>query len=153
MRRLYKRYGTGVVFLTLSLVFIAFGIKNAAEKRDYSPSFVNVPAVITEKISLPDEPAAFLTISYTDLSGVERSKKIQAVCSAGVGDTIEIRMNTSDPNIFSIDGGEDHRAEHEAKQKRYAAVEIIIGAIMLAAGIFLLVRRARWDDPLKQSEE
>lgn len=143
-RLLYKRYGIGAVFLILSVVFIVFGIKNAAAEKEYAPSYVNAAAVITEKMPFPEGLESFADVVYTDMSGAEHSVRIEYYGSADVGDTIEIQISANNPELaWAADGTDEsgEQAEKTARQKRYAVIEIIAGVIMLALGIFLLIRR------------
>ena len=145
-RLLYKRYGIGAVFLILAIVCIVFGIKNAGENKESEPYYTTVTAVITEKyVSSVAELDSFADVTYTDLSGIERSGRIAYNGSATIGDTIEIEMSTRNPAVigFADAGDEQRQTEENSKNKLYAVIEIVGGAVMLVLGIFLIIRRLK----------
>lgn len=145
-RLLYKRYGVGAVFVILAFAFIVFGVKNAGKTQENEPYYTTVSAVITEKYTSPiEDMESFADVTYTDLSGIERSGRIEYSGSANVGDTIEIEMSTHNPTVISFANpvaAERQNAEI-SKNKRYAVIEIAVGAFLFVTGIFLIVRRIR----------
>lgn len=145
-RLLYKRYGISVVFLSLAIIFIVFGIKNAGGNKENKPYYTTVNAVITEKhMSGVDGLDSFADVVYTDMSGIERSGRIEYNGPADVGDTIEIDMSTHNPAVIGFANAEaEQRQESEiSKNKRYAVIEIVGGIIMATAGIFLIMLREK----------
>ncbi|MDE7303863.1 MAG: DUF1963 domain-containing protein [Oscillospiraceae bacterium] len=145
LKALYKRYGIGVVFLAFAIVFIVFGIKNTDKNNESKPYYTTVNAVITEKhVSPAEEPDSFADVAYTDLSGVERRGRIAYNGPADVGDTIEIDMSTHNPAVIGFANAETEQRQRSeiTKNKRYSAVEIVVGTIMAAVGIFLLMLHA-----------
>lgn len=155
-RSLYKRYGIGVVFIMLAVVCIVFGIKNAGKSEVSEPYYTTVAAVITEKYPSPaPELEAFADVTYTDLSGIERSGRIEYNGSAKVGDTIEIEMSTHNPKIigFANSEAQQRQTEEKSQNKLYAAAEIIGGVILFVAGILLVRRKIKCERAELQSEQ
>ena len=145
LKALYKRYGIGVVFLAFAIVFIVFGIKNTDKNNESKPYYTTVSAVITEKhVSPAKELDSFADVAYTDLSGVERRGRIAYSGPADVGDTIEINMSTHNPAVIGFANAETEQRQRSeiTKNKHYSAVEIVVGTIMAAVGIFLLMLHA-----------
>lgn len=145
MRHLYKSFGIGAVLIVLSVVFLVYGIQNAEKNEETQPYYTAVNAVITDKEVFPDGLDSFAEVTYTDLSGIERSGRIVYNGSANVGDTIQIDMSTHNPAVigFASPEAEKRQNTEKSKNKLYAAIEIIAGILMLALGIFLIVRRQR----------
>ncbi len=149
-RALYKRYGIGVVFIMLAVVCIVFGIKNAGKSEIGEPYYTTVTAVITEKYpSHAPELESFADVTYTDLSGIERSGRIEYNGSAKVGDTIEIEMSTHNPKLigFATPEAQQRQTEEMAANRRnsviYAVIEIVGGALSFVLGVFLVIRRIK----------
>lgn len=145
MRHLYKSFGIGAVLIVLSAVFLVYGIQNAGKSEENQPYYTSVNALITDKEVFPDGLDSFADVTYTDLSGIERSGRIVYNGSANVGDTIQIDMSTHNPAVigFADEEAEQRQNTEKSKNKLYAEIEIIAGILMLALGIFLIIRRQR----------
>lgn len=155
MRIGYKKFGIGYALIVLSFVFLSFGIKEARTEDTYmSSAYVTVQALVTDRSDAPDDGMSALTLSYSDLSGTEYSRKMIYSGDAQAGDVIEIKMNTYNPQIIGeVKDFEEMVSQHTPKTKKSAVIEIAVGVIMLTAGIFLLVRRIRRDRLMRQLEE
>lgn len=135
-----------MVFLAFAAVFIVFGMKNSSAGEEAEPYYTSVTAVITEKYPSPAEDLdSFADVIYTDLSGIERKGRIEYNGSANVGDTIQIDMSTHNPAVIGFASPETEQRQNTEKSqnKFYAEIEIIAGILMLALGIFLLIRRQK----------
>lgn len=145
MRHLYKSFGIGAVLIVLSAVFLMYGIQNAGKSEEVQPYYTSVNALITDKEVFPDGLDSFADVTYTDLSGIERSGRIVYNGSANVGDTIQIDMSTHNPAVigFADEEAEQRQNTEKSKNKLYAEIEIIAGILMLALGIFLIICRQR----------
>lgn len=143
MRHLYKSFGIGAVLIVLSVVFLVYGIQNAEKNEETQPYYTAVNAVITDKEVFPDGLDSFAEVTYTDLSGIERSGRIIYNGSANVGDAIQIDMSTHNPAVigFASPEAEQRQNTEKSQNKLYAEIEIIAGILMLALGIFLIIRR------------
>lgn len=143
MRHLYKSFGIGAVLIVLSVVFLVYGIQNAEKNEETQPYYTAVNAVITDKEVFPDGLDSFAEVTYTDLSGIERSGRIIYNGSANVGDAIQIDMSTHNPAVigFASPEAEQRQNTEKSQNKLYAEIEIIAGILMLALGIFFIIRR------------
>ena len=150
----YKKFGIGYVLIVFSLVFLIYGIKAATTEDVYMPVYVLVQAEITDKSDSPDQSETVLTLSYEDLSGNTYSRKLIYNGSADVGDVIEIRMNRNNPKLIgSAEDFDEMVSEHSSGVDKTAVLEIIAGAVLLIAGVILLVRRIRREKLTRLLEE
>lgn len=134
------------MLIVISIVFFTFGIKNAADKSVPESYYTTVNAVIIEKYQSPiAELESFADVSYTDLSGIERTGRIEYNGSANVGDVIQIDMSTHNPELigFATPEAATRQTAEKSQNKRYAAIEIAVGVLLFAPGIFLTVRRMK----------
>lgn len=146
MRIFYRRRSLGPMLIVISIVFFTFGIKNAADKSVPESYYTTVNAVIIEKYQSPiAELESFADVSYTDLSGIERTGRIEYNGSANVGDVIQIDMSTHNPELigFATPEAATRQTAEKSQNKRYAAIEIAVGVLLFALGIFLTVRRMK----------
>lgn len=142
----YRRRSLGSMLIVISIAFFTFGIKNMSKAEGNEPYYTTINAVITKKHTSPAaELESFADVTYTDLSGVKRSGRIEYEGSAEVGDTIEINMSTHNPKIIGFASPEaaERQTAEKSKNKRYAAIEIAVGVLLFALGIFLTVRRMK----------
>ena len=127
--KLSSRKTAVLVCLFLGILALAVGISSLVRRDKYIP----VEATITrieEFYSAEEDQCTYSTIAAYRVDGKDYENDIGYYePSFEEGKTIEIRYNPADPS------------EVEAASQGFLIYLVIIGAVLTAAGVFLMIRR------------